>query len=54
MCNLVSFWNDILERLIVQARNYKLSNFDLNFDLIIVINLYTSLIQYVTDLRFLS
>ncbi|XP_060845634.1 uncharacterized protein LOC132925241 [Rhopalosiphum padi] len=47
MCILVSFWNDILERF--NSTSKKLQTIEI--DLTIVINLYTSLINYVTDLR---
>jgi len=47
MCILVSFWNDILKRF--NSTSKKLQTIEI--DLTIVINLYTSLIHYVTDLR---
>ncbi|KAL4148045.1 hypothetical protein QTP88_002349 [Uroleucon formosanum] len=47
MCILVTFWNDILERF--NSTSKKLQTVEI--DLTIVINLYTSLIHYVTDLR---
>jgi len=47
MCILVSFWNDILERF--NSTSKKLQTIEI--DLTIFINLYTSLIHYVKDLR---
>jgi len=47
MCILVLFWNDILERFTSSSKKLQA----IKIDLTIVINLYKSLIHYVTNLR---